>query len=283
MNNAAGGRNSGRPSRISFRLASFWLIGTGARRSKALRLACRMCAILAAFGAGTIMTAAAVTAAGAGAITEAFAAVSSTSQSSAVERASALLLTDTVEGSSVTPLAGGAMIFMPATYHASARRRASLAEPAKRPCSISARASEKRTSAARARLATGAAMPPRGFIAPVRSDAVYGAVFFKSPACAAAWIAATANRAMSVIFEESLLDIARIPFAAGGSLGGLSGKNGNGGRIDVAGQRLHEGDEVLLFLRGQAERLDQLGAARALDAALVVVLHDRLERREGPV
>src|SRR5260370_6054577 len=312
MNNAAGGRNSGRPSRISFRLASFWLIGAGARRSRALRLACRVRAILAAFRAGTIMTAAAVTAGAAGAITEAFAAVSSTSQSSAVERASALLLTDTVEGSSVPPLVGGAMIFMPATYHSSARRRASLAEPAKRPCSIcstaarsstnavmpertvvmslfgaisrsripcsiAARASEKRPSAARARLATGAAMPPRGFIAPVRSDAVYGAVFFKSPACAAAWIAATANRAMSVIFEESLLDIARIPFAAGGSLGGLSGKNGNGGRVDVAGQRLHERDEVLLFLRGQAERLDQLGTARASDAALVVMLDHGFE------
>src|SRR5262249_19292650 len=57
----------------------------------------------------------------------------------------------------------------------------------------------------------------------------------------------------------------------------------NRGRLHVAGQRLREGNEVGELVLREAERLHQLGPARTIEAALVVVLHDGIEGRHRAV
>src|SRR5262245_53231051 len=51
----------------------------------------------------------------------------------------------------------------------------------------------------------------------------------------------------------------------------------------VAGQRLHEGDEIVTLLLRQAERLDLRRTAGPIDPTAIVVVHDRIQRRNGSV
>src|ERR1043166_7607640 len=60
-------------------------------------------------------------------------------------------------------------------------------------------------------------------------------------------------------------------------------QHGNGGRVHVARQRFHECHDVGFFPVGKGQGLHQIGAARAIESAILVVVHDRLERRHGSV
>ena len=64
---------------------------------------------------------------------------------------------------------------------------------------------------------------------------------------------------------------------------GLAGEDGHGSRTEIAGQRVHEGDEIGFFLVGEPERLHQVGTAGTLDAALIVVFDHRFQRVERTV
>src|SRR5262245_55564403 len=63
----------------------------------------------------------------------------------------------------------------------------------------------------------------------------------------------------------------------------LAGDDRHRRGIDVAGQRLHEFDDIGQFLLGQVQRPDQVRPALALDAGVVVVLHHLFERGHGTV
>src|SRR5205809_568455 len=55
------------------------------------------------------------------------------------------------------------------------------------------------------------------------------------------------------------------------------------GWTEVAGQGLHEGDQVGFFLGGEAERLHQVGTARPVDAAAIVMFDHRFQRGERTI
>src|SRR5215212_807444 len=56
-----------------------------------------------------------------------------------------------------------------------------------------------------------------------------------------------------------------------------------GGWTEVTGQGFHEGDQIGFFLGGEAERRHQVGTARPVDAAAIVMFDHRFERGERPV
>src|SRR5438094_2386770 len=56
-----------------------------------------------------------------------------------------------------------------------------------------------------------------------------------------------------------------------------SRQDGNCGRLNVAGHRFHERNEVVLFLFRQTEHLDLLRPAWTTDPAVAVVIHNRFQ------
>src|SRR6267142_3204926 len=62
-----------------------------------------------------------------------------------------------------------------------------------------------------------------------------------------------------------------------------AGENRHGGRIEMAGQSFHEGDQFGLLLRRETERLHQVGAARAVYASLVIMFDHLFKRGDRSI
>ena len=60
-------------------------------------------------------------------------------------------------------------------------------------------------------------------------------------------------------------------------------ENRHASRIEIAGQSSQEGDQFGFFLRRETERFHQVGAARSVDAALVIMFDHLFERGDLPI
>src|SRR6185295_5009962 len=95
------------------------------------------------------------------------------------------------------------------------------------------------------------------------------------------WLAASAPADR----PEKMTRVNRTVFCMGYPRIGLgsAGEDRYGGRTEVAGQGFHEGDQIGFFLGREAERLHQVGTARPVDTAAIVMFDHRFERGERPV
>src|SRR6185369_6285156 len=95
------------------------------------------------------------------------------------------------------------------------------------------------------------------------------------------WLAASAPADR----PEKMTRVNRTVFCMGYPRIGLgsAGEDRYGGRTEVAGQGFHEGDQIGFFLCRETKRLHQVGAARPVDTAAIVMFNHRFQRGERAI